>query len=93
VFTSSVILAIILFLSWLFRSNIQTVLDFTGGIFGILILFLMPGIELYRAREVLGEKRNIVVTCLPLAIAVLGIAFMGFNLFRIIRNLTGETDG
>lgn len=39
---SIIILAIIIALSWAFQNNIQVVLNFTGGIFGIFILFLMP---------------------------------------------------
>jgi hypothetical protein len=46
------ILGTIIGLSWILQSKIQTVLDVTGGILGIFILFFIPTIEVYKARKV-----------------------------------------
>lgn len=76
-------------MSWQLQDKIQTVLNFTGGIFGILILFLMPCMEVYKAREIMhrpGDPRNY-IRQLPIIIGCLGFAFMGFNLYHIIEKL------
>lgn len=84
-----VILVIILLMSWLLQGEIQVVLNFTGGIFGIFILFLMPCIEVYYARKkvhVEGNPQNY-LSWLPIFIFVLGLAFMVLNLYHIISKL------
>ena len=76
-------------MSWLLQDKIQVVLNFTGGIFGIFILFLMPCIEVYQARKLThtpGNPKNY-INWLPIAIAILGIIFMGLNLYHIISKL------
>ena len=89
VITTVVILLIILSMSWLLETQIQIVLDFTGGIFGIFILFFIPAAEVYKARELMhreGNPRNY-IRLLPILISVLGAIFMGLNIYGIIRKL------
>jgi hypothetical protein len=50
IFMSSAILAAILIISFALREYIQTALNFTGGIFGCLILFILPSLEILKAR-------------------------------------------
>lgn len=79
----------ILLMSWLLQDKIQVVLNFTGGIFGIFILFLMPCIEVYYARNKThtpGNPRNY-IPWLPIFIGVLGMAFMVLNLYHIISKM------
>lgn len=87
--SSLIILALILLMSWLLQDKIQTVLNFTGGIFGIFILFIMPCIEVFQARRLShthGNPKNY-ITWLPMLVGVLGIAFMVLNLYHIISKL------
>lgn len=87
--SSIVILALILLMSWLLQDKIQVVLNFTGGIFGIIILFVMPCVEVFQARKLShtpGNPRNY-IAWLPIFVGVLGIAFMGLNLYHIISGL------
>lgn len=85
---SIVILACILLISWQLQDKIQTVFDFTGGVFGIVIIFLMPSVCVYKAR-ILTEKQvsGKVNQWLPIFIGVLGVAFLVFNLYDIIVGL------
>ena len=76
-------------MSLLLKKEIQIVLDFTGGIFGIVILFFMPAAEAYRARELIhreGNPRNY-VSWLPKLIGMVGLAFLVFNMYNIIAKL------
>jgi len=45
------LLAIILVVSYALKDNIQVALSFTGGIFGCIILFFLPCLEVYKARK------------------------------------------
>lgn len=79
----------ILAISWLLQNSIQVVLNFTGGIFGIFILFLMPCIEVFQARRLThteGNPRNY-IRWLPIVVGVLGIGFMILNLYHIISKM------
>jgi len=51
IFMSSAILGAVLVISFALREYIQIALNFTGGIFGCLILFLLPSLEVLRARS------------------------------------------
>jgi hypothetical protein len=71
------------------KHYIQYVLDFTGGVFGSVILFFVPCLEVYSARKQVwrkGEVKNYIEK-LPIVIMVLGGLFMSFNLFQVIKNL------
>ena len=76
-------------MSLLLREQIQIVLDFTGGIFGIFILFFIPAAEVYKARKLIhreGNPQNY-IPWLPIVVSILGLVFMGFNLYHIIINM------
>lgn len=51
ILTTILLLATILAVSVLLEDYIQYVLDFTGGIFGSVILFFIPACEVYSARK------------------------------------------
>jgi Mn2+/Fe2+ NRAMP family transporter len=89
VVSSVIILVTILLMSWLLQDKIQVVLNFTGGIFGIFILFLMPCIEVFYARKKVHEegKPKNYLSWLPLMIFVLGVGFMVLNLYHIISKM------
>lgn len=76
-------------MSWLLKHEIQVVLNFTGGIFGIFILFLMPCIEVFyvRRRVDVGDGRRDYLVWLPVILFIFGIGFMGLNLYSIITKL------
>lgn len=86
------LLSFILLISVLLQEYIQYVLDFTGGIFGTVILFFIPALEVYKARKKVhtnGEVKNYMER-LPLIIIGLGIVFMLFNLFGVIYKLANK---
>ena len=89
---SVVILATILLLSCVLKDEIQVVLDFTGGIFGIFILFVMPCVEVHCARkrrftEGSSGSSGKLEGSLPIFVGVLGLGFMGLNLYNIISKM------
>ncbi len=50
-----ILLGVILIVSVELQKYIQYVLDFTGGIFGSVILFFIPAIEVYKARKMVHK--------------------------------------
>lgn len=83
------LLAVILFISFILKDQIQTVLSFTSGIFGGLILFIMPCMEVYKARKLSAPEKSFLNSYqwTPLLLMGIGFAFMGFNLFEVISHL------
>ena len=83
------LLAIILLVSFLARNQIQTALSFTAGIFGSSILFVMPCMEVYRARKLFAPEKSWLgsYTWMPLFLIGVGVAVMAFQLEQIISNL------
>jgi len=76
-------------MAWQLQNQIKIVLDFTGGIFGIIILFIIPCMEVYASRNKIhrqGNPRNY-IRYLPIILGALGLLFMGFNLFHIISDI------
>ena len=77
---------IILAISALLQNEIQIVLDFNGGIFGTFILFFLPALEVMKARKVVRREGDPInyIKWLPLFILLLGVGFMGFNLYHVL---------
>lgn len=86
---SLVLLGLILSLSFVLRNQIQTALSFTAGIFGSIILFVIPCMEVYKARKLSPAKPSFLnsYAWMPLFLMSLGLVFMGFQLYQIISNL------
>jgi hypothetical protein len=89
VFTTSMILAIVLIISFAMRDYIQVALNFTGGILGCLIMFVLPSMEVLKARALFPIKKSFLNTYVwvPYSMIVLGILSMGFNLYQTISGL------
>jgi hypothetical protein len=86
---TAVLLVIICIVGLTLKHYIQYVLDFTGGVFGSMILFFLPCFEVYQARKQVwrkGETKNYIEK-LPIVIMVLGGIFMTFNLYEVIKKL------
>lgn len=83
-----IILGLILLMAWQLQNKIQIVLDVTGGILGIVILFIIPACEAYKSRVLWeGEtikKRKIVM---PALLFGLGIAFIVVNAIMISQEI------
>lgn len=90
VFISSVILAVVLIISFALRDYIQTALNFTGGILGCCILFFIPSMEVLKARSLFPVKKSFFNSAvwMPYAIIAIGFVSMGFNLYQTIISLT-----
>ena len=86
------LLGLVLIISYFLRNDIQIVLDFTGGILGSFILFIMPSLEVYKARQLAtgeGEKQKKLGAArwMPLVVIGVGVAAIVFNLYQTISNL------
>jgi amino acid permease len=70
-------LGVILVLAYFLAHNIQLVLDFIGGIFGIVIMLFCPAFSVTRLRKMEGLPPGL----LAYLIAALGALLLGYNLF------------
>jgi hypothetical protein len=88
-FTTSLILTIVLVISFALREYIQVALNFTGGILGCLILFFLPAMEIIKARSLFPPKPSFLNSYVwfPYFMIVLGALSMGFNLYQTIYQL------
>jgi amino acid permease len=89
VLTTAILLIVILIISFVLKNQIQTALNFTGGIFGCLILFIMPSLVVYKARKLFPTPKSFLnsYVWMPLAVVAIGVASLTFNLYQTISNL------
>ena len=81
--TSGSLLLTILAVSFALKDQIQVALSFTGGIFGCLILFFLPCLEVYKARKLFPAKKSFLnsYVWMPLGIMAFGSICTVFNLY------------
>jgi hypothetical protein len=86
---TAILLLLILGISFALKNQIQVALNFTGGIFGCIILFALPCMEVYKARKLFSTPKSFLnsYVWMPVALMVIGALCMIFNLYETIRKL------
>lgn len=82
-----VLITVIVAVAYSMAGQIEVAIGFTGGIFGSLILFFLPCLEVYQARKKMKLERKNYVEWLPVAVMVVGLILTGFNLYQLILKL------
>ncbi len=87
--TTLILLSFVLLISYLLQNEIQYVLDFTGGIFGAIIMFMLPCMEVLRSRKRQEKpgKINNYFKRLPYLVMLIGALTTGFNLYELVKKL------
>ena len=86
---TSILLAVVLVISFALRDYIQVALNFTGGIFGCSILFFVPSLEIIKARSLFPKQPSFLSSkvWLPYLMMVIGGVSLCYNLYQTIHSL------
>ena len=86
---TGILLLLILAISFALKNQIQVALNFTGGIFGCIILFALPCMEVFKARKLFPTPKSFLnsYVWMPIVLMVVGALCMIFNLYETIRKL------